>query len=169
MNLLARVFRNRSGTEKQRFGWYFVSHTLVDTDYCRSIVLPSIDRAVGPQVNAHLFMNLKNFGQGSAGDGSNQELFAKAYSVEIERLLDDCRYFLLVASPDALRSAWVRREVTWWFQHRSATEAFIVFRAACDTTVLHRKMAACSSYSPCSSSAEDLLQLSAALQSFQSR
>lgn len=37
----------------------------------------------------------------------------------IERALDNSRYFILLASPGAAQSKWVQREVEWWRAHRT--------------------------------------------------
>jgi WD40 repeat protein/tetratricopeptide (TPR) repeat protein len=37
----------------------------------------------------------------------------------IERALDDCRYFILLASPEAAASKWVNKEVVHWLEHNS--------------------------------------------------
>jgi len=44
----------------------------------------------------------------------------------IERALEDSEYFLLVASPEAQRSAWVEKEVGWWLEHRSIDTVVII-------------------------------------------
>jgi hypothetical protein len=37
----------------------------------------------------------------------------------IQRALDQSRYFILLASPDAAASMWVNKEVTYWLEHNS--------------------------------------------------
>jgi hypothetical protein len=86
---------------------FFVSHTLVDGDYCRLLVLPAIEAVVPRRFNQYVFMNLQNFGKSSLADGKNPALFAEAYSREIDRLLRDSRFMLVVASHTATQSAWV--------------------------------------------------------------
>jgi hypothetical protein len=44
----------------------------------------------------------------------------------IETALQDSRWFILLASPEAAGSAWVNREVRWWLDHRSADRLLIV-------------------------------------------
>src|SRR6266511_820801 len=44
----------------------------------------------------------------------------------IERGLEASEWLLLMASPEAARSPWVRKEVGWWLQHRSADRLLIV-------------------------------------------
>jgi len=44
----------------------------------------------------------------------------------IEAALASSEYFLLMASPEAARSRWVRQEVNWWVANRSANKLFIV-------------------------------------------
>ena len=36
----------------------------------------------------------------------------------IEKALEASEYFLLLASPQAAQSPWVRREIDWWLEHR---------------------------------------------------
>ena len=48
---------------------------------------------------------------------------------EIERNLERCRCFVLMASETAAASPWVRKEVAWWLQHRSAQSLLIVVTA----------------------------------------
>jgi hypothetical protein len=55
---------------------FFVSHMLVDTDYCRLLVLPAIEAVVSRPFNQYVFMNLQNFGKSSLADGKNAALFA---------------------------------------------------------------------------------------------
>ena len=38
----------------------------------------------------------------------------------IQEALADSEYFLLMASPEAANSPWVRKEVEWWLANRSA-------------------------------------------------
>jgi WD40 repeat protein len=44
----------------------------------------------------------------------------------IERALNESEYFLLLASPEAAGSPWVRREIEHWLEHRSASTLLIV-------------------------------------------
>lgn len=44
----------------------------------------------------------------------------------IEQALAESEYFLLLASPEAARSAWVEREVAWWLDHRAVDRLLIV-------------------------------------------
>lgn len=44
----------------------------------------------------------------------------------IESALDDCEYFLLLASRQAARSPWVEREIQWWLQNRSIDKMLIL-------------------------------------------
>src|SRR3954449_1084957 len=44
----------------------------------------------------------------------------------IQTALDDSRYFLLLASPEAAQSKWVRREVSHWLATKPAGRLFIV-------------------------------------------
>jgi hypothetical protein len=37
----------------------------------------------------------------------------------IEEALSQSRYFILLASPEAAASKWVRREVAYWLEHKS--------------------------------------------------
>jgi hypothetical protein len=48
---------------------------------------------------------------------------------EIERNLERSRCFVLMASEAAAASPWVRKEVAWWLQHRSAQTLLIVVTA----------------------------------------
>jgi WD40 repeat protein len=43
----------------------------------------------------------------------------------IEQALADSEWFILLASPEAARSFWVRREVAWWLANRSADRMLI--------------------------------------------
>src|SRR5262245_12729980 len=36
----------------------------------------------------------------------------------IEQALSESEYFILLASPQAAASEWVRKEISWWLQHR---------------------------------------------------
>jgi WD40 repeat protein len=45
----------------------------------------------------------------------------------IVRALAASRYFILLASPEAARSAWVDQEVRWWLEHRSPATMLIGF------------------------------------------
>jgi TIR domain/WD domain, G-beta repeat len=45
---------------------------------------------------------------------------------EIERHLADAAWFVLMASPEAAESPWVRKEVQWWLQHRAADRLLVV-------------------------------------------
>jgi hypothetical protein len=40
--------------------------------------------------------------------------------------LGESEYFLLMASPEAARSPWAQREVSWWLEHRSADTMLIL-------------------------------------------
>ncbi|AQW46619.1 hypothetical protein SHXM_00082 [Streptomyces hygroscopicus] len=44
----------------------------------------------------------------------------------IERALENSRYFILLASTESARSPWVRREISFWKEHRSADTMLIV-------------------------------------------
>lgn len=44
----------------------------------------------------------------------------------IEQALEASQFFILLASPDAARSTWVQREVTYWLQHKSPATFLIV-------------------------------------------
>jgi WD40 repeat protein len=44
----------------------------------------------------------------------------------IERALEQCEYFLLMASVQSAASPWVRKEVEWWVAHRSVERLLIV-------------------------------------------
>jgi WD40 repeat protein len=44
----------------------------------------------------------------------------------IERALEASEYFILMASPAAAQSEWVRREIEFWLRHRSAATLLIV-------------------------------------------
>ena len=44
----------------------------------------------------------------------------------IEKALSESAYFLLIASPNAARSKWVRREVEWWVNNRSVDRLFLL-------------------------------------------
>ncbi len=109
---------------------FFVRHTLSDTGYCRLLVLPAIEAVVERNFNQYVFMNLQNFGKTSLTDGKNAVFLAKAYSREVDRLLRDSRFMLVVASPAATQSAWVRYEVSWWISNRSVNEMVILLREA---------------------------------------
>src|SRR5690242_3110700 len=37
----------------------------------------------------------------------------------IEEALEDSRYLILLASPEAAASRWVDKEVSWWLKHKS--------------------------------------------------
>jgi hypothetical protein len=43
----------------------------------------------------------------------------------IERALEQSRFFILLASPEAAASKWVNREVTYWLDHNSADTLLI--------------------------------------------
>jgi hypothetical protein len=122
---------------------FFVSHTLSDTDYCRLLVLPAIEAVVERNFNQYVFMNLENFGKSSVTDGKNAAFFAKAYSKEVERLLRDSRFMLVVASLAATQSAWVRYEVGWWVSNRSVKEMMILLREPCEPERLHSGVGQC--------------------------
>ena len=148
---------------------YFVSHTLPDTPFCRALVLPAIESVVPRNFNQYVFMDLENFGRSSVRDGKNADLFAKAYAKDIDRLLAQSRYFLLVASQAALLSSWVRREVSWWFTNRHGTEMFVVHREACDLDALHVEASTCTSFSSGDDTASEASRLALVLRTFQSR
>ena len=124
---------------------FFVSHTLSDTGYCRLLVLPAIEAVVERNFNQYVFMNLQNFGKTSLTDGKNAVFLAKAYSREVDRLLRDSRFMLVVASPAATQSAWVRYEVSWWISNRSVNEMVILLREACEPESLHAGVGQCQS------------------------
>src|SRR3712207_2231637 len=44
----------------------------------------------------------------------------------IEQALRNAEFFILLASPEAARSPWVDREVTYWLQHKSPASFLIV-------------------------------------------
>lgn len=44
----------------------------------------------------------------------------------IERALEHCEYFLLLASVSSAASPWVQKEVAWWLEHRSVDRFFVV-------------------------------------------
>jgi hypothetical protein len=44
----------------------------------------------------------------------------------IEDALGSSRWFILLASADAARSAWVNREVQWWLEHRGPDQLLVV-------------------------------------------
>ena len=44
----------------------------------------------------------------------------------VEAALSDSEFFLLLASPEAACSAWVRREVDWWLAHRAVSKLLII-------------------------------------------
>jgi hypothetical protein len=124
---------------------FFVSHTLPDTAYCRQLVLPVIEAVVDRSFNQCVFMNRENFGKASAADGTNADLLAKAYSKEVDRLLRDSRFMLLVASTAATRSDWVRYEVRWWAENRSVTEMLVLLREPCEPQQIHSAAGRCES------------------------
>ena len=90
-------------------GGFFVSHTLVDAEYCRQLILPAIEAMVHRGFNQYVFMDYENFGSLHVDDGPNP--WATAYAREIERLLDDSQALILVASLAAARSEWVKYKV----------------------------------------------------------
>src|SRR5207244_3716025 len=45
----------------------------------------------------------------------------------IERGLADSEFFLLMASPEAAASKWVKKEIHWWLEHRSIETLLLVF------------------------------------------
>lgn len=47
----------------------------------------------------------------------------------IERALENAEFFVLLASPEAAASRWVKREVAWWLQHRAPAHILIVWTA----------------------------------------
>ena len=53
--------------------------------------------------------------------GANPELWPS-----IEAALQSSAWFVLLASPPAAASTWVRREVDWWLEHRSLNRLLIV-------------------------------------------
>jgi WD40 repeat protein len=44
----------------------------------------------------------------------------------IERALEDSRYFIFLASPEAAASEWVEREIRWWLERRAANSLLVV-------------------------------------------
>lgn len=44
----------------------------------------------------------------------------------IEKALLESEYFLFMASPDAVRSPWVGRELAWWLENRSLDQIILV-------------------------------------------
>jgi hypothetical protein len=44
----------------------------------------------------------------------------------IEDALEQSRYLILIASPEAASSKWVAKEITWWLEHREADAILIV-------------------------------------------
>lgn len=44
----------------------------------------------------------------------------------IEHALEQCEYFLFLASVESAASPWVRREVAWWLEHRSIDRLLII-------------------------------------------
>lgn len=152
--------------QKPRFfiSEFFVSHTLPDTDYCRQLVLPAIKAVVDRSFNQCVFMNLRNFGSWSEGDKGNAAAFAAGYSKEIERLLGDSRFMLIVSSLAAAQSEWVRFEVNWWLAKRSVNEVFILHREI-EPTWLNAATTGCRSLTLQDSAiAESATRLKAALQ-----
>jgi WD40 repeat protein len=47
----------------------------------------------------------------------------------IQSALEQCEYFLLMASVQSAASPWVRKEVEWWLEHRSVERLLIVVTA----------------------------------------
>jgi TIR domain len=47
----------------------------------------------------------------------------------IQLAMESSRYFVLLASPDAARSPWVRRELTWWMRNREPHTLLIALTA----------------------------------------
>jgi WD40 repeat protein len=47
----------------------------------------------------------------------------------IQQALEASRYFILLASPAAAQSPWVRQELAWWMQHREPETLLIVLTA----------------------------------------
>jgi WD40 repeat protein len=47
----------------------------------------------------------------------------------IQGAMESSRYFILLASPDAARSPWVRRELTWWMHNRDSHTLLIALTA----------------------------------------
>jgi WD40 repeat protein len=87
------------------------------------------DRVLGPRLQSALQRFAKPWYRMRAlrifrdtGDlGASPALWAS-----IEAALRESRWFVLLASPEAARSAWVNREVQWWLDHRSADRLIIV-------------------------------------------
>ncbi|MCQ4043324.1 TIR domain-containing protein [Streptantibioticus rubrisoli] len=46
---------------------------------------------------------------------------------DIERALAQARWLIVMASPQAARSVWVRKEIQWWLEHRSADKILIAW------------------------------------------
>ena len=47
----------------------------------------------------------------------------------IEQALENAEFFVLLASPEAAASTWVKREVAWWLQHRAPARILIAWTA----------------------------------------
>jgi hypothetical protein len=133
----------RNKEQELAFAGFFISHTLVDAEYCRQLILPAIEAVVHRGFNQYVFMDYENFGKGHKNDGTNAHLFAEGYAREIERLLNDSQAMFLVSSLAATHSLWVKYEVDWWVENRRLEELTIIIREPSDPCILNRAVRKC--------------------------
>lgn len=131
----------RSKAQELAWAGFFVSHTLVDSEYCLQLILPAIEAVVHRSFNQYVFMDYENFGRRHENDGPS--LLAAGYAREIERLLGSSQAMLLVASLAASRSKWVKYEVKWWVQNRPLEKLIVVIREPFDPSVLNPAVTQC--------------------------
>lgn len=115
----------------------FVSHTSLDSPYCRVVVLPAIEAVVERNFNQHIFMDWNNFGRMT---GEQARVLASGYVKEITRLISSSRSFLVVLSTAAIRSQWVAWEVNWWLTNRSIEKMIVVLAEKCDPLDLDTRL-----------------------------
>ncbi len=103
----------------------FVSHSAVDYDVVRAILLRY-------EVERFLTFHIANRAQPPA--------FVKAYKPQIIMNLQRCAWFIVAVSEAALRSQWVRFEVTWALRHKPRNRILCLLVDKSDPTSLSNEL-----------------------------
>jgi hypothetical protein len=82
---------------------------------------PALERALHSLARPWYRFRLIHVFRDQTGLSANPALWGS-----IEAALASSEYFLLMASPEAARSKWVRQEVTWWLANRPIEKLFII-------------------------------------------
>jgi YD repeat-containing protein len=104
---------------RARYSTVFVSYSMADRQFVEKEILPLLDR------------------NGIHTWGSWQRMrTAEPWERAVLQGIEECDWFLVVMSPDAVKSQWVRKEVHWAMEYRRG-RIIVVLIKDCDVQAVH--------------------------------